>query len=166
MTLDTVGDGPERAALEALASQEGLGEAVRFHGFLLQADAAAILRNRDALILNSLFECGGAVVLEAMACGLPVIASAWGGPPDYLDESCGLLVDSGPPETFPDRLAQAIATLAAHPDRARRMGRAGRARILAEFDWDRKVDRILEIFDEVVGAAAAQGTGAAVTRPG
>lgn len=149
-TLDVVGDGPERAALEALVREMGIGEAVVFHGFQPQAKAAAILRERDALILNSLIECGGAVVLEAMACGLPVIASAWGGPLDYLDASCGLLVHPSPPESFADRLAQAIATIAADPARARRMGEAGRARVLADFDWDRKVDRIIEIFDCVL----------------
>lgn len=152
-TLDVVGEGVERARLEALAVELGLADAATFHGFLLQPEAARILTSRDALILNSLFECGGAAVLEAMATALPVIASAWGGPLDYLDETCGLLVHPSPPDTFPDRLADAIVTLAADPERARRMGAAGRERILDSFDWNKKVDRILEIFDEVAATA-------------
>ncbi|MBD3763417.1 MAG: glycosyltransferase family 4 protein [Rhodobacterales bacterium] len=142
--LDILGDGEARAALQAQAAP--LGAAVRFHGFVPQAQAAAVLAQSHALILNSLWECGGAVVLEAMATGLPVIASAWGGPADYLDASCGILVDPAPAASFADRLAQAIARLAADPAAAAAMGAAGAARARAEFDWDRKIDRIEAVY--------------------
>lgn len=85
--LDILGDGGERRALEALCTELGLQASVTFHGFLPQPDCAEYLAKADALILNSLHECGGAVVLEAMSMGVPVIAADWGGPADYLDKA-------------------------------------------------------------------------------
>lgn len=146
VTLDILGDGPERAGLEARASEPDLVGAVRFHGFLPQKDCVPFLDQADALILNSVYECGGAVVLEAMSLGLPVIASDWGGPADYLDPSCGILVSPIPRDTFADRLADAIARLVTDPELCRRMGAAGAAKVLVEYDWEKKVDQILKIY--------------------
>ena len=159
-TLDILGDGPERARLERLSEELGLGGAVRHLGFRPQADCAEVLRAADALILNPVYECGGAVVLEAMSLGLPVIASDWGGPADYLDAGTGILVPPAPRETFAMRLAEAIARLAADPALRTRLGAAGAARIRERFDRERKADRMLEIY---AGALASSRAGAART---
>lgn len=159
-TLDILGDGPERARLERLSEELGLGGAVRHLGFRPQADCAEVLRAADALILNPVYECGGAVVLEAMSLGLPVIASDWGGPADYLDAGTGILVPPAPRETFAMRLAEAIARLAADPALRTRLGAAGAARIRERFDRERKADRMLEIYS---GALASSRAGAART---
>lgn len=151
-TLDLLGDGAERAALEALSVRLGLEDAVTFHGFLPQTACADILAQADALMLNSVYECGGAVVLEAMSLGLPVIGPDWGGPADYIDESCGILVPPAPRAGFAGRLAEAIGQLAADPDARQAMGAAGQARIRAEFDWERKTDRILELYADALDA--------------
>ncbi|MEM1340765.1 MAG: glycosyltransferase family 4 protein [Pseudomonadota bacterium] len=151
VTLDIVGDGPERASLEALAEELGLaGSGVIFHGFQKQQACAGYLQRADALLLNSIFECGGAVVLEAMSIGLPVIGPDWGGPADYVTPETGLLVSPIPRETFADRLAQAIIDLSADPEKRQRMGTAGIARIHSHFNWERKVDRILEIYAQAM----------------
>ena len=150
--LDVLGDGDIRAELEAQVAAAGLDEAVRFLGFLPQADCAARLRQADGLILNSLYECGGAVVLEAMSLGLPVIASDWGGPADYLDDTCGVLVPPAPRADFAARLSGAILRLADDPALARQLGATGRARVAAEFDWEQKIDRMMEIYVEVISA--------------
>lgn len=149
--LEILGDGPERARLEARAARPDLAGAVRFLGFRPQAECAAHLAAADALILNSVWECGGAVVLEAMAMGLPVIGPDWGGPADYLDASCGILVAPVPRADFATRIAAAIARLAGDPALRARMGAAGAAKVRAEYDWEKKVDRMLEIY---AGAAA------------
>lgn len=154
VTLDILGDGEQRAALEGQAAAMGLGLRVRFHGFLPQTDCARHLAAADALVLPSLRECGGAVVLEAMAMGLPVIASDWGGPADYLDARCGLLIPPAPRAGFADRLAEAIDRLAADPDLARTMGAAGAARVRAEFDWQAKIDRIEALYARVLTGPA------------
>ncbi len=148
--LDILGDGEERPKLEELARYLGLSEAVRFLGFRPQGECAEHIAGADALILNSVFECGGAVVLEAMSLGLPVIASDWGGPADYVDESCGILVAPTPRGSFAPRLAAAIQRLAADPALCRRMGAAGAQRIREEFDWEKKVDRIVAIYRDAL----------------
>jgi len=145
-TLDILGDGPERQGLEAQVARLNLAGVVRFHGFLPQSACAPVLAGADALILNSVWECGGAVVLEAMGMGLPVIGPDWGGPADYLDESCGILVAPVPRATYADRLADAIERLARDPDLRARMGAAGAAKVRAQFDWEGKIDRMLEVY--------------------
>lgn len=151
VTLDILGDGEERTALEKLAVRLGLAGAVRVYGYLPQRECAVVLAGADALILNSLFECGGAVVLEAMSLGLPVIASDWGGPADYLDDNCGILVSPVPRKDFPERLAQAIMHLASDPELARRMGLSGAEKVRAHYDWERKLDRMLIFYRSVLG---------------
>ncbi len=150
--LDILGDGDVRKALEAQVGALGLEGAVQFLGFLPQGACAEHLRNADALILNSIYECGGAVVLEAMSLGLPVIASDWGGPADYIDETCGLLVHPTPREDFAERLTAAILQLVDDPEFARDLGAAGQARVVAEFDWEKKVDQIRHIYQSVITA--------------
>lgn len=147
--LDVLGDGEERAELEALSRSLGLAEVVTFLGFRPQAECARRLAEADALILNSVYECGGAVVLEAMGLARPVIASDWGGPADYLDETCGILVHPAPRETFAQRISAAINRLADDPALCRALGEAGRARIIADFDWEKKVDRMIAVYTEV-----------------
>lgn len=160
MTLTLFGDGVERAALTALARElDILGEApdqpgkVHFAGWRSQAECAAALRLSDAMVLPSLWECGGAVVLEAMACRLPVVATAWGGPLDYIDARTGILVPPESRESLIDGLADGMRQLAASPALRRRLGDAGRQRIEADFDWERKMDAMLEVYERAVRRA-------------
>ncbi|MEM6890493.1 MAG: glycosyltransferase family 4 protein [Pseudomonadota bacterium] len=148
-TLDILGDGEEMERLKQLRDRLNLEEAVTFHGFQPQTVCAKRLSESDALILNSLFECGGAVVLEAMSIGLPVIASDWGGPADYVDQSTGILVSPCPRESFAARLADAICRLAADPQLRIDMGQAGAGQIKSTYDWDQKVSEIERIYDVV-----------------
>lgn len=134
--LHIVGEGAMRSALESQAAFLKLGDRVVFRGFVPQQECPQLLAACDGLILPSLYECGGAVVLEAMAMGLPVIATKWGGPIDYLDETTGILIDPAGREVFVDALADAIAELAQSPERRRKLGSAGRMRVVADFDWE------------------------------
>ncbi len=156
MALSILGDGPERARLEQLAGQLGLGTAddgagsIRFAGWLPQAECAKRLVEADCLVLSSVLECGGAVVLEAMSLGKPVIATAWGGPVDYLDDSCGVLVPPDDPQRLVDRFSDAMIALARSEADRIRLGRNGLAKVEREFDWNLKVDRMLTIYRDAM----------------
>jgi glycosyltransferase involved in cell wall biosynthesis len=150
VVLEIFGDGEERPALERQCEALGIDARVRFHGFVPQAEVAKRLPDMDALVLPSLRECGGAVVLEAMAIGLPVIATRWGGPADYLDESCGILVEPRSRAEFARDLGNAMSALAGDAERRRSLGEAGRRKVLVLYDWERKVDRMLELYGEAI----------------
>jgi glycosyltransferase involved in cell wall biosynthesis len=106
------------------------------------------------------------VVLEAMALRLPVIATAWGGMLDYLDESCGVLVPPDSRDALRRGFADAMRRLARDPGLRRRMGEAGHARVAERFTWSEKTARIEAIYREAIertraGATAADPVGAA-----
>ena len=146
--LEIVGDGVMRQELEELTARLGLVGSVMFTGWLSQQQCAVKLQQADGLVLPSLLECGGAVVLEAMAMGLPVIATNWGGPRDYVDSGCGILIEPASREALVNGLTDAMLKLAQSPDLRQRMGRAGQERVLKHFDWERKLDRIIEIYQQ------------------
>ncbi|AFY77363.1 glycosyltransferase [Pleurocapsa sp. PCC 7327] len=150
--IEIIGDGNQKTALQEQAKKLGLLQSgsVHFLGWLSQVDCAKRLKSADALVLPSLCECGGAVILEAMAMGIPVIATNWGGPTDYLDESCGILVEPSSREGFIDGLATAMVKLATNPELARQMGRVGKQKIVDCFDWEIKVDKVLEIYQKSI----------------
>ncbi len=154
--LRIAGDGPLRAELEQLARSLAIDHRVHFTGWLTQAELSEQLLHSEALVLPSLMECGGAVVLEAMAAAVPVVATAWGGPLDYLDRSSGFLVAPTDETTLIDGFTDAMLTLADRPELGVRMGAAGRRRVIAHFDWENKVDRMLEIYDHAIERWNAQ----------
>jgi glycosyltransferase involved in cell wall biosynthesis len=147
VTLDLIGDGPERSRLEARAAREDLDGRVRFHGYVSQPQAAGILRQSDVFVLPSLAEAGGAVVLEAMACGLAVIISDWGGPLDYVDDASAIRVFPHERPRYVADLATAMTALARDPLRRRAMAAAAQRRIrTGGFTWPAKIDRIMELY--------------------
>lgn len=157
--LEIIGDGAMRAAWEALARELGIADRVHWLGWRAQPECAEILYGATALLLPSIYECGGAVVLEAMACGVPVIATSWGGPADYIDASCGILVDPSNPQTILEGFARAMRELAADPALRTRFGVAGHQRVEKHFDWNRKIDAMLELYRKAIDdfqAKAAQ----------
>ena len=139
-----VGGGPLRPALERQAGRLGPGR-VRFQGFVPHAEVAAWLAATDVLVLPSIYEELGSVLLEAMAAGVPVVASAVGGIPDALG-AAGRLV----PPHDPAALAAAVDEVLDDPVLAAELGDAGRRRAAA-FSWDLLAGRVLEVYREVVG---------------
>jgi glycosyltransferase involved in cell wall biosynthesis len=149
VTLDLAGRGPLEPALKAYVRELGLGEAVRFLGFVSPVQRA--IEDAAVVVVPSLGEGFGMVALEAMERSRPVIASAVGGLPEIVaDGDTGLVVPSGDAEA----LAEAIVALAGDPERAARMGAAGRERALAEFTPERSARRIEELYAGAGGAGA------------
>lgn len=124
-----VGDGPDRSMIEAELEQLGLGDSVRLLGD--RSDVPRLLAAADIFICSSRSEGMPVSIIEAMAVGLPVVASAVGGVPEIIDdERTGLLVAPGGAAALADALARLIG------DRALReqMGRAGRKDALQRYD--------------------------------
>ncbi len=145
-TLDVVGDGEMRARWESHAAASGAASRVRFHGWVPQHQTPALFAASDVLVLPSLHECGGAVILEAMALGKPCVAVDWGGPADYIDSETGILVPATDRPRMVVAFRDALSRIDSLDDKGRAMGLAGRAKIEREYDWERKVDRILELY--------------------
>jgi glycosyltransferase involved in cell wall biosynthesis len=142
-TVVLVGDGPQRRALERQAGRLG-PDRVRFQGFVAHTEVPAWLAAADVLVLPSIYEELGSVLLEAMAAGLPVVASAVGGIPDALGDA-GRLV----PPRDPVALAAAVDELLDHPALAAQLGDAARRRATA-FSWDVLAGRVLDVYRQVV----------------
>jgi L-malate glycosyltransferase len=143
--LLVIGDGSERARLEASAREVGAGSSVRFLGH--REDARDLLAACDIYANSSISEGISLTILEAMAAGLPVIATRVGGTPEIVDATCGRLV----PSRDPDALARTLAALAADPILRQTLGREARARVEQHFTLDRMVG---EYRDAYYAAAA------------
>ncbi len=158
-TLEIIGDGSMQQPWQQEAERLGVADRIHFRGWLTQQACAQELTGATALVLPSLYECGGAVVLEAMAMARPVVATAWGGPCDYLNAETGFLIPPESREALVAGFADAMQRLIETPELATRMGAAARERLLTHFTWEMKIDRILEIYSSVLApereAAAA-----------
>ena len=140
-----VGDGPERPSLEHEVTRLGLEDRVHLLGFVPHDRLPAVLTHADLLVLPSLYEELGTVLLEAMWASLPVVASKTGGIPEVVTDGVnGLLV----PPSDSEALARAIDRALANPDLALRLGAAARERA-KNYDWDTLADRVLEIYQGV-----------------
>jgi len=89
-----LGNGPERAALENIVLQKGLQDIVTFHGVINHADVATFIQKSHLLVLPSYQEGVPNVIMEAFACGVPVVATKVGGIPEVLTQQNGVLLDS------------------------------------------------------------------------
>ncbi|MCX5752697.1 MAG: glycosyltransferase family 4 protein [Candidatus Krumholzibacteria bacterium] len=140
-----VGAGDDESALRAKVDSLGLGRRVYFLGY--RADVDAILSECDALVLSSMLEATPYVIIEAMASGLPVVASGVYGIPEIVrDGETGILVDPGAREDF----AGAILALARDRDRRSRMGRAARRRYEEMFRVDRCVEETQAVYRDLL----------------
>lgn len=130
-----IGDGPERQHLEKFAHRHGLDGAVSFEGWLPRNEVAAAYRSATVLVQLSIYEGMSNVVLEALASGLPVVASRI---PENIEliepERNGLLFDLS--EASP-KIAQAIVHLYENPDLWTQMSHRARERVTTEYSWDR-----------------------------
>jgi glycosyltransferase involved in cell wall biosynthesis len=142
--LEIVGDGPEAAALRRCAEDQGVSERVQFLGSLPHDDVLTRMQSADVFVLASSYEGLPHVLIEALACGTPVVATRDAGTVDVIDdEVSGILVDPSP-EAFAD----AFRELAADPDRLARL-REGATTSGRDWTMERCTDRLEGIFAAV-----------------
>lgn len=149
IALTIVGSGAEEADLKKLVQQKQLTN-IRFVGFVPFESVTDYYQSADIFLLPSLRECGGAVVLEAMAHGLPVIATQWGGPIDYVTTETGVLIPPVSKDSLVQGFKAEIDRLAADPMLRKKMGNAAIARIKKEYLWRDKINKMIKIYHELV----------------
>jgi glycosyltransferase involved in cell wall biosynthesis len=148
------GDGPERARLESLSHELGVASDIEFFGATPHERMPELFASAQVAVVPSLMEATSVAALEAMACGLPVVASDVGGLPEIVDADVGALVPPGDPAA----LAEAIVTVLSDPGRSEK-GRVARQRVVEKWSNDRLVERHLEIYRELIDGAARRGSG-------
>ena len=147
--LDVVGDGPSRPELETARSALGLDSHVRFHGYREQV--GPYLASADFFILSSISEGAPLALLEAMASGLPGVATDVGGIREVIvPDETGYLV----PAQSPEALADAMLRIQAEPGRLDRMGRAARRRVEEQFSLCSVVGRYEDLYVQCLGRSA------------
>jgi len=136
-----VGDGPIRDEMEELSVRLGLDERVIFTG--MREDVPEVLSIMDVFVLPSINEGMGRALVEAMAMGLPCVASSVGGVPEVVtDGETGLLV----PAEDPSALAEAIIRLAKDKKLAQKIAKAGQRKARSDFGAKTMVDRISAVY--------------------
>ena len=149
---DELAGDPEAARLTRLAERFGVADRVRLVGAVARPDVPALLRSADLVVCTPWYEPFGIVPLEAMACGVPVVASAVGGFLDtVVDGATGTLV----PPRRPDRLAAAMRRLLAEPFWREAYGTAGVDRARSRYSWDRIAAATLAVYADLLGLGAA-----------
>jgi glycosyltransferase involved in cell wall biosynthesis len=155
--LDVVGEGPIRPDLEGHAHSLGLGEAVRFHGFVSDAELIQRYLACHAFVLPAVVDSKGdveglgVVIIEALAYGRAVIASDAGGITDIVEhDRTGLLVPPGDAAALSD----ALVALARDPERAARLGKAGRSHVQRYFSWTAIIDNLTALYQRLVQPGA------------
>jgi glycosyltransferase involved in cell wall biosynthesis len=144
--LDVIGDGPMMPAWSAAAARLGIAGAVNFQGARQLEEVALAMRSAHVLCLPSIRESGGAVLLEAMAAARPVIAVAFGGPAEIVDETVGRAIAPAGVEGVIAGFADALRDMVRNPDAWRERGAQGRRQAESRFSWDAKIDRAIEIY--------------------
>ena len=145
--LNIIGTGPRFDEYVALAQTLGIEEEVHFLGFVDPTKMPVHYASADLFVLPSARESFPLVLLEAMASGLPVVATTVGGVPEMvLEGETGLLV----PPNDPEALAEAINSLLAEPARMRAMGAKGRERVEEYYTWDRVAERMAGFFRAIL----------------
>jgi glycosyltransferase involved in cell wall biosynthesis len=140
LQLDVAGDGPMAGPWRDEARALGLADQVQWHGALGLDAVAALMGRSDVLCLPSVRESGGAVLLEAMACGRPVIGMGFGGPAEIVDSAVGWLVAMPDAESAVNGLAQALREAHDDPVGTAERGRCAHQRVLDHHTWQARLD--------------------------
>lgn len=150
--LTIVGDGPDLSRLQGLVSQLGLEGRVRFETWMPREDLLGKMRSCDVFLFTSLRDGGGLVVVEAMASGKPVVCLDLAGPAFHITEECGIKLPARSPGEVIELMPQALERLYRDRELRVKMGQAGRARAEKGYTWDYLGERILKLYEEVLGA--------------
>jgi glycosyltransferase involved in cell wall biosynthesis len=152
--LDLIGDGPERSRLQALVDREQIHSGTQLEGWVDHAQLQSRLSQSDVLVLPSIREFGGGVVLEAMALGLPPIVLNHGGPPELVPPGTGYVLPLQSRDQIINDLRVLLARLAADPSPLIAQGLAAQHHVRRHFTWQAKAEQIKEVYHWLQGHSA------------
>lgn len=152
VNLLIAGDGPLRQELERRAQAMGLGERVRFLGWVPYTEMASLFKEVDAFLFTSIRDSFGSVVLEAMAFGLPIITLNHQGVKVFVPPDAGIKVPVTTPSETVRALAEAIDELAQNPSLRGRLSQGAWEAAQGE-RWDKRAERMLVYYEEVLSGA-------------
>nr|MBN2278432.1 glycosyltransferase family 4 protein [candidate division Zixibacteria bacterium] len=147
INLTIAGSGHLTAKLKKLTADLNLANRVDFVGFVDNNELHRLLSEHDIMVMPSLSESFGVAALEAGAAGKPTVATAIGGIPEVvIDGETGILV----PTNDIERLGRAIIKLASDADLRNKMGMAGRAFVEKNYDWERSLDLMTDLYEKMI----------------
>ena len=148
ITLEIIGDGPDRRKLTRLCKRLALGDSVRFLGAGSAEDVRSLLSRGDVFVNACVLESFGIAALEALSCGIPVVARSEGGVGSFIEDGeNGALVASD------SDMLSTLVELVTDPERLARLRAGAAAGIPAAYSWDALLDRHVELYQGLVGAS-------------
>lgn len=148
-TLEIIGNGPEEDALHQLVKKLQIKEKIRFTPWLPRKKLLERMHEADVFLFPSFRDGGGAVVIEAMASGIPVICIDTGGPGFHIQEEWGVKIEPRNTEYVLTEMAEALEKLYLDKELRERLGKNARKRAEEFYLWDRLGERLQKIYSEL-----------------
>ena len=152
-----VGDGPERARLETLIQELGVANCVHLQKWIPRSELLLQMRASDVFLFPSLRDGGGAVVVEALAAGKPVVCMDLAGPGLHVTENCGIKIPPLSTHQTIEGIAEALGRLYGDRELVARMGKAARQRAEEAYVLDKLGDRLRGIYERMLGVKILDG---------
>lgn len=143
--LILVGIGPDELELKNLVYELGLGDKIQFLGSKTREEISSLMQRAKLFVLPSLEEGLGVVLLEAIACGTPCVASKVGGIPDVITEQVGRLVSPGDPQ----QIANAVIEIIENPGLWQKLSQTARDRAVSVFDWEVIAIQLKQLYSRI-----------------
>ena len=156
ITLDIIGDGPERHHLEEIVQKQGITDGINILGWIPHDQVQNALVKTDVFAFPSVREFGGGVVLEAMAVGLVPIVLNYGGPGELVTDATGYRVSISRRDQIVKHFSGILQKLTQDPSIIRPMGASARNRVLTHFTWSAKSEQISDVYDWVLGESSTK----------
>jgi glycosyltransferase involved in cell wall biosynthesis len=148
-----IGMGEQEPRLRALVAELGVQDKVTFVPWMARPDLLQAMSTADVFIFPSFRDGGGAVVVEAMAAGKPVVVLDSGGPGSHIEEAWGVKIAPGEPGVVVERFAEALIRLYEDSEYRRALGRAARRRVEEFYIYEREGERLQDIYRFALGSS-------------
>jgi len=148
--LKIIGSGPEEKKLIRLAEELGITRGVTFISWLPRPQLLTEMKKVDVFLFPSFRDGGGAVVIEAMACGKPVICLDTAGPGFHIHQEWGIKIPPSSPEILTQQIKEALEKLWSEPELRVKMGEAARQRVIEVYLWEKLGKRMADYYQECV----------------